>query len=164
MSIKFTVDAVLQMAQRIEINGAKFYRRGAEIVADSEHQNLLRRLAAMEDAHERVFAALRADLPASYREPISEDPADERMIQVQAMADGHVFDVDEDVSERLTGQETTEAILQMAIGLEKDAIVFYVGIKDLVPEQLGRDRVDDIINAEMDHIVILSQQLMSLQG
>ena len=64
------------------------------------------------------------------------------------MADGHVFDVRKDPSERLTGKETMEDILKTAIGLEKDSIVFYLGIKDIVPEKLSKERIDDILQMQ----------------
>ncbi|MFQ5809201.1 MAG: ferritin family protein [Armatimonadota bacterium] len=162
MSIQFSVDEIFDMAERIERNGAKFYRRAAEIAPEEEHQKLLLRLAAMEDAHEQVFVVLRADLPEAARTPVSSDAADERAAQVQAMADAHVFDVDADLAARLEGKETMAAIIEMAIGIEKDTVVFYVGMRDMVPVDLGRDRVEDIIQAEMSHIAILSNQLSSL--
>ena len=166
MSVRFNVDEVFQIAQHIERNGARFYRRGAEIVADPGHREVLLRLAATEDAHEQVVAAFRAGLTESERTPIALDPDDQvvRALQLQVIADGHVFKVDEDPCERLTGKETVEAILRMAIDLEKDSVVFYTGIKEMVPERLGRDTVDDIINTEMSHIAILSEKLSSLEG
>lgn len=84
------------------------------------------------------------------------------MLYLQAMADGYVFDIRSDPSELLTGKETLADILRTAIGLEKDSIVFYLGIRDMVPERLGRDKVNDIIKQEMSHITILSKKLSSL--
>ncbi len=79
------------------------------------------------------------------------------------MADGYVFDVTTDPTELFTGKETMEHILQKAIGMEKDSIVFYLGMKELVPERLGRDRIDAIIKEEMNHITSLSKQLAPLR-
>ena len=36
-------------------------------------------------------------------------------------------------------------IFRAAIGLEKDSIIFYLGMKELVPENLGKNRIDKII-------------------
>ena len=55
-----------------------------------------------------------------------------------------------------------EEILKIAIGLEKESIVFYVGIKDIVPKSLGKDKIDAIIREEMSHVVLLSDQLKNL--
>jgi len=56
-----------------------------------------------------------------------------------------------------------EDILQKAIGMEKDSIVFYLGIKELVPERLGKGRIDAIIREEMNHITSLSKRLAALR-
>ena len=54
-----------------------------------------------------------------------------------------------------------EEILKTAIGLEKDSIVFYTGIREMVSEKMGKNKVNDIINEEIGHIVDLSNQLSS---
>ena len=47
----------------------------------------------------------------------------------------------------------------MAIGLEQDSIVFYLGMKDMVAGSLGKDRIDGIIKEEMYHVVTLAKPL-----
>jgi rubrerythrin len=162
MSVAPTADEIFEMAEQIERNGARFYRRAAQGFADSRAGRRLLDLAAMEDQHEKVFAAMRAELLQSEREPRVPDPYGEAILYVRGMADGHVFDVRKDPSERLTGKETIEDILKTAIGLEKDSIVFYLGIKEIVPERLSKQRIDDIIKEEMGHIAILSQEMAGL--
>ena len=56
-----------------------------------------------------------------------------------------------------------EEILKAAITAEKDSIVFYLGMKKAVPERLGSDKVDEIIEEEMRHITMLSEQLLVLK-
>jgi len=56
-----------------------------------------------------------------------------------------------------------EDILQMAIGLEKDSIVFYLGMKEMVPERLGRGKIDGIIKEEMRHVNDLSREFETLR-
>lgn len=97
------------------------------------------------------------------REPTVPDPYGEAVLYLRGMADSALFDVKADPSERLTGNETLEEILRAAIGLEKDSIVFYLGIKEMVPERLGKHRIDDIIKQEMGHIAVLSKGLASLK-
>jgi len=119
-------------------------------------------LAAMEDEHEKVFAGMRAELLQQEREPRVPDPYGEAILYVRGMADGVVFDVRTDPSERLTGKETMEDILRTAIELEKDSIVFYLGVKEVVPERLSKQRIDDIVKEEMGHIAVLSKEMASL--
>jgi rubrerythrin len=163
MSIPFNADEIFEIAEQIERNGAGFYRRASQGFADSPARQLLLDLAAMEDEHERVFAAMRAELSPEEKEPTALDPYGEAALYLRGMADGHVFDVRADPAKRLTGKETRGEILRTAIGLEKDSIVFYLGIKEMVPERLGKHRVDAIIKEEMGHIAVLSKELSSLK-
>ena len=157
MSIFYNADEIFEMAEQIERNGAKFYRRVAEKAATSQSREFLLHLAAMEDEHEGVFAAIRADMlkegQAATVNPVF-DPEGQAAMYLKAMADGHVFDTKMAPSQRLTGKETMAEILQIAIGLEKDSIVFYLGIKEMVGE-LGKEKVDQVIHAELDHITLL---------
>jgi rubrerythrin len=159
MSIRYSADEVFEMAEQIERNGAKFYRRAAELALEESTRSLMSELADMEDSHERTFSGMRGDLSADERKEMVFDPDNELDLYLRTMADKHVFDVSVDPSERLTGGEKLEDILQMAIGLEKDSIVFYLGLKQMVPERFGRDRLDGIIREEYGHISTLAAKL-----
>jgi len=39
-----------------------------------------------------------------------------------------------------------------------------MGIKEMVPEHLGKGRISDIIKEEMSHITLLSRQLAALKA
>ena len=166
MSIWFNADEIFEMAEQIERNGAKFYRRAAEAATAPKDRQVLLNLAAMEDDHEKIFADMRADMlkqggMATVNPTF--DPEGQAGLYLRAMADVHVFNMRADPSERLTGKETMEDILQTAIGLEKDSIVFYLGMKEMVPEKLGKGKIDDIIKEEMSHIIDLSKELAALK-
>ncbi|MFQ5906200.1 MAG: ferritin family protein [bacterium] len=163
MSLDFNVDEIFEMAEQIERNGAGFYRKAAQGGGDTHACQLLLDLAAMEEEHERVFASMRKELSKQERESTVFDPYQEAVLYLRAMADGVVFDVKDDPSKRLTGKESMGDILRTAVGLEKDSIVFYLGMKDLIPERLGKGKVDDIVKEEMKHITLLSRQLRSLK-
>jgi rubrerythrin len=161
MGVQFNADEVFGMAEQIERNGAKFYRKAADGAAGETSREMLLKLAAMEDDHEKTFAAMRADLSQTEREPMVFDPEGETGMYLNAMADGYVFDVRTDPSEQLSGDEPVEHVLKTAIGLEKESVVFYQGLKQMVPEDAGKDRLEDIINQEMGHIALLSRELAS---
>jgi len=55
-------------------------------------------------------------------------------------------------------------VLRLALGFEKDSVVFFLGIRELVPAELGKDRIDWLIRQEMAHITDLASQLRSLEG
>ncbi|MCD6198013.1 MAG: ferritin family protein [Deltaproteobacteria bacterium] len=160
MSYDFNADEVFGMAEQIERNGVRFYREAAENISDSSVRILFLDLAAMEAEHEKVFASMRADLADKEREPTVFDPEGEAALYLRALADLQVFVKEEEeafiLSEDLTEQEKITKILWAAISLEKESIVFYLGMKELVPAKSGKDKIDKIIREEMGHIRLLS--------
>ena len=155
MTYDFTADDVFDMAEQLERNGAQFYRNAAENAGDSEAKEFLIRLAEMEDAHEKTFAFLRSNLSEKAKAATVFDPEHESALYLRALADTKVF------FEKEIDLSSMRAILKAAILAEKDSIVFYLGMKDLVPDKLGKDKLDKIIKEEMGHIRILSKELMA---
>ncbi|MFB0554904.1 MAG: ferritin family protein, partial [Phycisphaerae bacterium] len=157
MVMPFNADEVFEMAEQIERNGARFYRAAAKKIP--EERQVFSELAAMEDEHEKTFAAMRAELSGTEMDPPVFDPNGEAQMYLRVMADEHVFNIKADPVEQLAGQETAEDVLKMAIGLEKDSIAFYVGLKESVSRRAGKDKVEAIIKEEISHIATLSQKL-----
>jgi rubrerythrin len=154
-------DEILKIAEQIERNGIAFYERAAERFQGDEERTLLG-LANMERNHERAFASMRRELADADEGLNAFDPEGEAERYLAAFADGKVFDLKADPVALLGRQESVQGILELAIGLEKDSVVFYVAIKEAVPESLGKNRIEKIIKEEMDHIILLSGILSSL--
>jgi len=155
MSYDFNADEVFEMAEQMERNGAKFYRDAAETAADSANKELLMGLSKMEEAHERMFESLRAELTAAEKASTVFDPSGEAALYLRALVDSRVFFKKEiDVTSMVE-------ILKSAIEAEKDSIVFYLGMKEGIPENLGKDRIETIIKEEMGHIRVLSKELVA---
>jgi len=167
MSFDFSADEIFEMAEQIERNGAQFYKSSADGVKEPSSRELLLNLAAMEDEHEKTFASMRRELSAKEKSTTTFDPDHEAVLYLKALADSRVFvekqvpnlDTMADRSDDVIMQE----ILKFAIGAEKESIVFYLGMKDTVPENLGKTRLDAIIKEEMGHIRLLSNRLVSLK-
>jgi rubrerythrin len=83
---------------------------------------------------------------------------------LRAMADGHVFDARVAPADTLTGSESAEDILRMAIGQEKDSVVFYTGLKEMISQTGGRERIEAIIKEEMGHIGFLNREIAALSS
>lgn len=154
MSYDFNADDVFEMAEQMERNGGKFYRTAAESVEDSTNKDFLLELAAMEDQHEKTFKAMRAEISDQEKASTVFDPEGEAALYLRALADTRVF------FEKEIDVTTMRNILKSAIEAEKDSIVFYLGMKEAVPENLGKGRLDHIIKEEMGHIRLLSKQLV----
>ena len=160
MAIGFNVDEVFEMAIRIEENGAAFYRKAAGLQSDTEDREFLEKLAAMEEGHKATFTEMRKVLADKEKGGKVFDPQDELSLYLSAMADTHGGEGSPSAANSLTGAETMEEVLTAAIGLEKESVLFYLGLKDMVPPKYGLDKIDDIIREERSHIA----QLTSLLG
>jgi rubrerythrin len=160
MGMPFNADEVFEMAEQIERNGGQFYRAAAKKFPAVSKVFL--DLAAMEDEHLKTFANMRAELSGTELEEPVFDPDGQAQMYLRVMADGHVFDVKADPVEQLATKNTPEEVLKMAIGVERDSIAFYVGLKEAVSRKAGKDKVEDIIKEEMGHIVTLNQELQDL--
>jgi rubrerythrin len=156
MSIEFNADEVFEIAEQIERNGANFYRNVAEKITDSDKKQLLTDLAEMEDEHEQTFKSLRSELSTDEKIQTTFDPEGESERYLRALADTRIF------YEKKVDITSFEEILKSAIIAEKDSIVFYLGMKDVVPAHLGKQKLDDIIKEEMGHIRLLSKELLGL--
>jgi len=157
MAYDFNADEIFEMAEQIERNGASFYRKAAESIDDPAGKELLLNFAAMEDEHEKTFAALRKDLSEKEKTATTFDPEGEAALYLRALADVRVF------FEKKIDTSSMEKILREAILAEKDSIIFYLGMKEMVPENFGKTKIDAIIKEEMAHIKLLSGKLVALK-
>ncbi|MFO8085168.1 MAG: ferritin family protein [Desulfobacterales bacterium] len=158
MIYDFTADDVFEMAEQIEKNGNIFYLTAAESLNEKEAKELLLEFAYMEKEHEKIFSDMRKSLSSEEKQKTVFDPESEAAQYLKALADTRVFfDKKIDVS-------SLENILKDAIQAEKDSIVFYLGMKEAVPEELGQKQLDGIIKEEMSHIRLLSNKLVQIKS
>jgi rubrerythrin len=165
MKIKFNPEQAYLVAKRIEENGAAFYRRAADFVDDPEKKKLLLSLADWEGRHIEFFESLRNDIsdiePMEYTKYIDRlfKPDADTEVNIREWADSAIFSPDESPVELLTGNETLEDILRIALRLEKDAVVFYTGLKEVMNVTKESDALNKIIREEMRHISVLTHEL-----
>jgi rubrerythrin len=160
----FNSDEILEMAIRIEANGAAFYRKAAAMQSGAENKKFLESLAAMEDQHQKTFAEMRKTLTEADKGGKVFDPYDEVFQYLASLADTLGGEGSPKVADALTGDETLEDILRIAVGLEKDAILFYLGLKDMVPPKYGQEKIDDIIREEKRHVAQLTGLLRKIKA
>ena len=157
MSYGFSADEIFVMAEQMEKNGARFYRNAAGEVSDPDKKKFLEDLANMEDAHEKTFKSMRAELSEKDKAQTVFDPEGEAALYLNALVDTRVF------FEKEIDLLSMEGILKAAIEAEKDSIIFYLGMKDTVSENIGKNKLENIIKEEMKHVRVLSRELVSLK-
>jgi rubrerythrin len=157
--VRFCAQEIYGIAEQIERNGMRYYKAAAE-QADSRTADLFGRLARMEQKHEQTFHEMRSNLDPD-EELVYEGKAvtEEAEKYLRAMAEGKVFDLRSDPVESLTDGMDAGQIIRKAIDMEKDSIIFYLGMKELVGSNKGRKQIQAIIDEEIRHIGMLSGML-----
>lgn len=163
MAIKFNADEIFEIAEQMERNGARFYRKAAAGLSDERCQQILFELAAWEDEHLKTWKDMRRELKEDEKGTTVYDPDDEAKLYLRALAGGHVFNLARDPASELKGHESMLDVLKLAMGLEKDSVIFYLGMKEMVPDELGKNRVEKIIQQEMGHIGKLSREMAAFK-
>ncbi|HOZ45522.1 MAG TPA: ferritin family protein [Candidatus Hydrogenedentes bacterium] len=164
MAYEFDPHEIYEMAIRIEMNGAAFYCAAAGQFPDPETRAVLVELAKMEEAHQRTFERMRANLPEDAAGADGGAMDDEVARYLHAFVAGAVFDVTDDPAEFLRADVSIGEVLIEAIRRERDSILFYLGIRQMRSSKAVGDQIDAIIREEMGHITQLNDQLELMGG
>jgi rubrerythrin len=158
MTIDFNADEIFQLGVQIETNGKNFYEKAAKNIHDPSVQKLFSELSKWESAHQDLFEKLRKSLPDAAKRETLFDPEGEQSLYLRTMAESHVFVKNRDVSGLVSRCKSPVDALDLAIAFEKDSIVFFTTMKGIVPEHLGKDKIDLLISEEIRHLFILTQK------
>ena len=161
MSITFNVNEIFEMAEKFEKNAVKFYRKAAEKTSDEQTKKMLLNMSDMEDGHLGTFQKMREQLSKEELGPVIYDPDNQSALYLQAMANAHGYEGKISPIKELAGNETIKEIIEIALNSEKESVVFYFGLKGMVPVNAGRDKIEAIILEELSHITTLLEKLKS---
>lgn len=162
MTSKFNALEIFEMAEQIERNGGKFYRTAIDKVKNNDLKKLLQELVDWEADHEKTFRDLKKQYAEDAQALDYYDPDSEPVYFLKAVADGHIFLANDDPTKLIGNDPSAVDLIKLAITFERDSIVFYLGMKDLVSEKIGKSQVNRILEEERSHVVILSQKLKDL--
>lgn len=164
MAVTFNADEILALAQRIEQQGATFYRHAAELVSDATTRDKLLQLAEWEGSHNDLFSRLRRQLHSSQRQPLPPDPDDDTLLYLNAMAARHVLNQGKTVREILGPNPTTRVVLELAVGFERDSIVLFQALEAYVPAELGKEQIRALVSEEIGHVAYLVRERARLDS
>ena len=159
MKLTYSVDEIFEIAEQIERNGAAFYRKAAGITDNEDARALFLSLAEQEEDHERTFAGLRQKLVPDSDAIAAYDKDNIVAIHLQALADREVFRKDRNADDELTGSESMIDVLKMAMGKERDSIVYYCGIKEIMATDDQKKIIERIVIQEQQHLDNLAAEL-----
>ena len=82
---------------------------------------------------------------------------------IRNMADAGVFNLTGDHAAFFGGKRSAREAVEYALGIEKDSVIFYLGLQEAVVDREEADKLGGIIKEEMRHIGILSALLARMK-
>lgn len=153
MSISFSGSELINIAIGIERRGIVFYDIMAKSTKNAVARDVFQYLADMERGHIQIFQGMLAEAD---KYQIPETYAGEYTAYLQALVDSAVFTDDFVTSEMATKAGSDIEAMELAIGAEKDSILFYYEMKDIMPQR-AQPTVNKIIAEEKSHLRQLSE-------
>ncbi len=144
----FSGSEIVEVAIQIERNGLSFYRSLASSMAQKDLKDLFNHLADEEEKHIESFQSFYESLK-EYRPSIPDE--EEYYDYVNMLAQMNVFTKKEGIGELLEKIKEKKGALDMAIGFEKDSILFFEEIKELVRGS-HKKAVEELIRQEKGHL------------
>lgn len=152
MAALFTGRELLEVALEIEKNGQAFYEELSNCARDKGVLEVANFMAEEEKRHYETFKTMLDALGEGYAPP--ESYPGEYQQYVKALADSRVFTKEHEVREECRRLKRDSEAIKMAIGLEKDSIIFYNEMSRFV-RQSDRPTIARIIDEERSHITKL---------
>lgn len=152
----FTAAEALNMALKIEKNGEAFYRAVATKVPEGDLRAVFEDLAIQEQRHYRAFQKLadRVGQPPALSAP----EWDEYEEYIQTALDNALFAGPDKALAAAQEAATPEEALRLALGFEKDTLIFFYDLREMMPEG-EREVVTEIIREEKAHVRRLGRLL-----
>lgn len=157
MTRELTAYEVLEIAERMERNAAKFYRKAAGMCDDPRICKLFSELAQWEKRHGRIFAEMKEHLSERMWELGHFEPG--RVDVSQTTAKTPVFGDHDMLSRETVCGKNKVDILRTAIAKEKEAIAYYMLLSEFVLGEGNLEAIQDIVREEDRHVRILTQSL-----
>jgi len=153
MSISFSVSELIDIAIGIERRGITFYDIMAKSTDDDMARHVFQSLADMEREHIHIFQDM---LGEADEDRPSETCSQEYADYLRALIDNAVFTDDMITSEVATQADSDLKAVELGISAEKDSILFYYEMKDIMPRQ-ALPMMNQIIAEEKSHLRQLSE-------
>jgi rubrerythrin len=160
MSIVFSSGEIINIAIGIERRGMTFYDIMAKSADNETVRAIFEGLVNMEREHIEIFENMRDEVD---KDRPSETPTQEYSGYIQALIDDAVFTDDMITSEMATQADSDIKALELGISAEKDSILFYYEMRDIMPQR-ALPMINRIIAEEKSHLQQLSEVKKRLAG
>ena len=146
---KYSISEVIEQAVQTEKLGYQFYTTMADrFKSYGDLKKLFEKLAAKELVHEKMFSELK-----EISGGVELEGWEEASQYLRAIVESEFFLGSHKALPALEHVSTIEAAVNFAMGFEKETLLYFHTIRDVVKE---KDVVDEIINEEKSHIMWLN--------
>jgi len=152
-------EEVVEIGLRIEKNGRAFYLKASELAKVPDIAKLFKFLADQEQQHILQFRSIMRS-GGEYRPP--EAVAEEQSAYIRALADMYIFTPEFPPEVAAEKASAPEDAIGIAIGVEKDSILFYRNIEDFVPPRES-EAIRELRRQEEMHLRLLTEKLQSIR-
>ncbi len=153
MAVFFSGSELLEIAIGIERNGMAFYQAVADKTGIRDVKDIYNYLAGEEKKHLDTFQGMSDSLGQA--KP-SETYTEEYMLYLKSLVDSTVFSSVTEAQQKAGKVSDEIEALDTGIQAEKDSILFYMELQNLVREQ-DRKVVLNIVDEEKKHLRQLSE-------
>lgn len=148
----FAGSEIVELGIQIEKNGRDFYNTLVTKSKIQKAKDMFKHLAEEEEKHIVVFQKI---LNSVNRYEPAESYPGEYLAYMNVLAGEYVF-TQKDKGKQIAQEiKSDKEAIDMGIGFEKDSIIFYEGMKKVVPEH-DYKIIEQLINQEQEHLRRLS--------
>ncbi|MBL8027292.1 MAG: ferritin family protein [Fibrobacteres bacterium] len=160
MAYTLNIDEILEVAVRIEQNGAEFYDHAASKSKSAECIKVFSTLGRQEKRHASLFAKWlkNASIERDYTEP-DEDVS----LYIKTFAENHIFSKKGTGEFKIDHLKSQKGILEFARSIETASITLYHELKVVMPKSAS-SVMDKIINEERSHYLLITRLLKLLKA
>ena len=154
----FTAAEALEIAMEIEKNGEVFYGAVAAGMTDPTLKEIFQELAAQEQRHYQVFQKMAGTVGGAASPAAPDAERDEYQVYLQATLDSALFAGPDKALVLAEQAHDHQAALRVAIGFEKDTLLFFYDLCDMV-SVAEQKTINGIIAEEKQHLRRLAKLL-----
>ncbi len=160
MAHYFHANEIANVAVEIERKGQEFYLQAARKATTSKVREMFEFLAEEETRHEGIFRSMLARLGKVGVPPWA--TREEYMQYIEALIESHLLF--NSLGRRYLEQARDELeVIDMAMGFEKDTMLFFLEMKELVPNS-EKYAVEQCYEEERTHLRQLAKERSRLRG
>lgn len=145
MAKVFYISEVIKFAIEKEEQSIALYEKMAE--KTTEHRQFFEKLVAEEKNHEAIYAQMLTTVPDEQTPGVMED-------EEYAQYTTELIDAGRRIPPIMEGEvDSLRTVLSYALAREKESVIFYVGLKNLVPTK-NKEQIEKIIKEEFKHVAM----------